>query len=152
MNRRIAILTGVIFCLLFIVGFAVAQTGEEPDVQKQDQNYWQEVIGNNNKILIALPSKTVETLGTKGIKDKWGNYYKSKEKYYVAVNKNNHKKMLGEQWGKSIKAVEKDKRWQALMKESNYEKEKVGKYLKGQRGDVSPGGGTTGGSSGGSSQ
>ena len=151
MNRRIAILTGVVFGLFFIVGFAVAQTGEEPDVQKQDQNYWQEVIGNNNKILIALPSKTVETLGTKGIKDKWGNYYKSKGKYYVAVDKNNHKKMLAETWKKSIKAVEKDKRWQALMKESNYEKEKVGKYLEGQRGNVSPKGGSSGDSSGGSS-
>ena len=130
MNRNIAILAVTILVLFCFVGFAVAQTGEEPEVQKHEQNYWKEVIGNEDKILIALPSKTVELLGTNGIKEKWGNYYKSKGKYYVTVNKNNQKKMLGARWKKSIKEVERDKRWQTVMKESNYEKEKVGKYLK----------------------
>jgi hypothetical protein len=47
--------------------------------------------------------------------------------------------MLGERWGKSIKEVEGDKRWQALMKKSNYEKGKVREYLGKPLGSVPPG-------------
>ncbi len=107
----------------------IAGGSKDINLEKK-QNYWQEVIDNENKIFIVLHQKTVEAFGTKGIKEKWGTYYKSKGKYYVAVNKNNQKKMLGARWKKSIKEVERDKRWQTVMKESNYEKEKVGKYLK----------------------
>ena len=151
MNRSITIFASVVICLFFFVGVSAPQAGDEPSVQTQDQNYWQEVIGNKNKILITLPPKTVEKLGTNGIRARWGNYYKSKGKYFVAVNKNNFKKMLSKRWKKSQYLVERDLRWQELLKKSQYEKEKVGKYLEGQGGDVSPQGGGSGASTGGSS-
>jgi len=132
MNRKIAILTGVVFILIFFAGSAAAQTSEETAVQDTSPGYWQEVLNDKNKMLIVLSPETVERLGTNGIKEKFGHYHKAKGTYYVAVNKNNHKKMLGERWGKSIKKVESDKRWQALIKKSNYEKEKISKYLERQ--------------------
>ncbi len=124
----------------------IAGGSNDSNLEKK-QNYWQEVIENENKIFIVLHQKTVEAFGTKGIKEKWGTYYKSKGKYYVIVNKNSHKKMLGKRWKMSIEEVEQNEGWQSLMKESNREKRKVAKYLERQRGDVSPGGGTSGSAS-----
>jgi hypothetical protein len=148
MNRKIIILTGVIFILLFFIGSTVAQTSEEIEVQTAQPGYWPEVLNNKNKILIALPPETVERLGTNGIKEKFGHYHKAKGTYYVAVNKNDHKKMLSERWGKSIKEAGRDKRWQALIKTSNHEKGKISKYLERQSGSVSSGGDSTGSSKG----
>ena len=144
MNRKKAILTGAVFILIFFVGSALAQTSEETAVQSTGHDYWQEVLNNKNKMLIALSPETVERLGTNGIKEKFGHYHKAKGTYYVAVNKNNHKKLLGEKWKKSIKEVGRDKRWQALINKSNHEKGKIRKYFEKQGRSVSPGGGTTG--------
>jgi hypothetical protein len=126
MNRKIKLLTGMVLILFFFIGFAVAQNRDEGE---KSYNYWQKVLNNRNKMLIAISSRMVEKLGINGIKRKYGNYYKSEGKYYAVVDKNRFKKMLSKQWEKPLKEVESDKRWRARLKKSKDEKERIGKAL-----------------------
>lgn len=98
-------------------------------LKKENYSYWQKVIDHENKIFISLQQQTVEAFGTKGIIKKWGTYYKFGDKYYVVVDKNNHQKMLGKKWKKSIEEIVENGGWQVLIDESNRQKERVKKIL-----------------------